>query len=134
VEACADLAANLKTIRALGCKAGVTLNPDTPASAIQPYLPMVDLVLVMMVHPGYSGQDFMGEVVPKILELRQMLDQIGSPAWLEVDGGISTATLPKAQQAGANAFVAAKSVFWNPVGVTTGIRELRQLLEDDSNQ
>ena len=81
----------MKKIKSLGCKAGLTLNPATPASTLAPALPLADLVLVMTVHPGYSGQSFMPEMVAKIAEVRQMLDELGSPAWLEVDGGISAA-------------------------------------------
>jgi len=89
VETCPAIASMMNLIKSLGCMAGVTLNPSTPASSLEAALPLADLVLVLTVHPGYSGQEFMGEEVPKIAELRRKLDQIGSSAWLEVDGGIS---------------------------------------------
>jgi ribulose-phosphate 3-epimerase len=132
IEACKDILGILNAIRSLGCVPGITLNPDTPASEIQPYIPLVGLVLVMTVVPGYSGQEFMPEMLPKIAQIRRMLDNIHSSAWLEVDGGISTQTLQAVRNAGADAFVAAKSVFWNPEGISTGIKSLRKLLEPDN--
>jgi len=125
VEACPDLPHTLQEIKSLGCAAGVTLNPDTPVSAIQPVLHMVDLVLVLTVHPGYSGQSFLPETMPKVAAVRRALDALGSSAWLEVDGGISTQTMPEVRAAGANAFVAAHAVFDHPEGIAAGIRELR---------
>jgi ribulose-phosphate 3-epimerase len=128
IETCPDIVGTLKTIRSFGCKAGVTLNPATPASTLAPALPYADLVLVMTVHPGYSGQSFMPEVLPKIVEISQMLNALGSPADLEVDGGISTITLPEVRNAGANAFVAAHAIFNHPGGIAEGIRALRESL------
>ena len=80
VETCPEIAGTLKLIKSLGCQAGITLNPATPATALEAALPLADLVLVLTVHPGYSGQDFMEEVVPKIAEIRHRLDALGSPA------------------------------------------------------
>ena len=128
VETCPDIGATLKTIRSLGCKAGVTLNPATPASAIEPVLDLVDQVLVLTVHPGYSGKVFMPEVVSKVAEIRRRLDEIHSPAWLEVDGGISTATISMVREAGAEAFVSASAIFHHPDGIAAGVRSLRELL------
>ncbi|OIN93938.1 MAG: ribulose-phosphate 3-epimerase, partial [Anaerolineae bacterium CG1_02_58_13] len=98
VETCPHLHRTIEQIKSLGCKAGVTLNPATPASAIEPMLSLVDIVLVLTVNPGFSGQKFIPEVVPKIVSLRRALDEIGSSAWLEVDGGLSSATLPEVQK------------------------------------
>ncbi len=128
VETCPDVAGILKEIKSLGCKAGLTLNPVTPAADLTPALPLADLVLVMTVHPGYSGQAFMPEVLPKIAEVRKMLDAIGSAAWLEVDGGISAETISRVREAGANAFVAANAIFKHPDGIAAGIRTLKQAL------
>jgi ribulose-phosphate 3-epimerase len=128
VEACPDVVSTLKMIRSLGCQAGVTLNPQTPASALQPALPLADGVLVLTVPPGYSGQAFMPEVVPKVAEVRRMLEAGGSSAWLEVDGGISTQTLAQVREAGATAFVAAHAVFEHPRGIASGIGSLREML------
>jgi ribulose-phosphate 3-epimerase len=88
VETCPEINRTLKLIKSLGCKAGVTLNPSTPVGTLEPALPLADIILVLTVHPGYSGQEFMSEEVAKIAEIRRKLDKIGSSAWLEVDGGI----------------------------------------------
>jgi len=128
VETCPNLERTLQEIKALGCAAGVTLNPETPVSAIEPVLHMVDLALVLTVHPGYSGQAFLPETTRKVAALRRMLDALGSSAWLEVDGGISAQTLPQVRAAGANAFVAAHAVFDYPEGIAAGIKVLREQL------
>jgi ribulose-phosphate 3-epimerase len=125
VETCPHLHRTLEDIKSLGCKAGVTLNPGTPASSIFPVLPFVDLVLVMSVDPGFSGGTYIPEMVSKVAEIRRRLDEIGSPAWLEVDGGISPETLPAMKAAGATAFVSATSVFKHPGGIAAGIASLR---------
>jgi ribulose-phosphate 3-epimerase len=128
VETCPDLARTLKMIKSLGCKAGVTLNPATPASEIVPALGLVDQVLVLTVHPGYSGQEFMPEVVSKVAEIRRKLDEIHSNAWLEVDGGISAETVCLTWEAGANAFVAGSAIFDHPDGIAAGIRSLQDAI------
>lgn len=125
VETCPHLNRTIQQIHSLGCKAGVTLNPSTPAAAIEPVLPLVDLVLVLTVNPGFSGQKFLPEVLPKIGQLRGMLDAVNPSAWLEVDGGLSSATLPEVQKMGANVFVTGSFVFGHPQGIEAGIRELR---------
>jgi ribulose-phosphate 3-epimerase len=125
VETCPHLNRTIQQIHSLGCKAGVTLNPSTPAAAIEPVLPLVDLVLVLTVNPGFSGQKFLPEVLPKIHQLRGMLDEVNPSAWLEVDGGVSSATLPEVQKMGANVFVTGSFVFGHPQGIAAGIRELR---------
>lgn len=126
VETCPHLHRTLEDIKSLGCKAGVTLNPGTPASSIFPVLPFVDLVLVMSVDPGFSGGTYIPEMVSKVAEIRRRLGEIGSPAWLEVDGGISPETLPAMKAAGATAFVSATSVFKHPGGIAAGIASLRE--------
>jgi len=130
VETCPHLHRTIEQIKSLGCKAGVTLNPSTPASAIEPMLSLVDLVLVLTVNPGFSGQKFIPEVLPKIVSLRRALDEIGSSAWLEVDGGLSSATLPEVQKAGADAFVSGSSIFQHPQGIAAGIEALRSSLRN----
>lgn len=125
VEACPQLDQTLDTIKSLGCRAGVVLNPETPISAIQAVLPLADLVLVMSVHPGFSGGKFIPESIAKTAEIRRKLDALGSSAWLEVDGGINAATLPKMKEAGATAFVAASAIFKHPQGTAAGVRALR---------
>lgn len=128
VETCPEAASTLKKIKALGCKAGLTLNPSTPAVDLEHALALADLVLVMTVQPGYSGQAFKPEVMPKIAEIRRRLDAIGSAAWLEVDGGVSPVTISQVQDAGADAFVAANAIFKYPDGIAAGIRSLREKL------
>ncbi|HLO14302.1 MAG TPA: ribulose-phosphate 3-epimerase [Anaerolineales bacterium] len=128
VEVCPDIVKILRQIKSLGCRAGAVLNPETPVGAIQPALPEADLILVLSVHPGYSGQHFMPEAIPKVSEIRKKLDALRSPAWLEVDGGIDVETLPKMKEAGATAFVAATAVFKHPDGAVAGVKALRELL------
>jgi ribulose-phosphate 3-epimerase len=88
-------------------------------------LPLVDLVLVMSVNPGYSGQAFMPEMIGKVEEVRNKLNALRSRAHLEVDGGINVDTLPLMHRAGANAFVAGNAAFKHPQGVGEGIKALR---------
>ena len=128
VETCPDMHNTLKQIKALGVKAGVVLNPPTPVGVVEPYLVEADLVLVMSVNPGYSGQKFMPEAIDKVAQIRKKLDALGSSAWLEVDGGIDATTLPKMKEAGATAYVAATAIFKNPKGIKEGVRALRSLL------
>ena len=128
VETCPDIVGTLRQIKSLGCTAGAVLNPETPVGKIQPALTEADLILVMSVHPGYSGQSFIPETIAKVSEIRKKLDALRSAAWLEVDGGINTQTLPKMKEAGATAFVAATAVFKHPQGAAQGVGTLRSLL------
>jgi ribulose-phosphate 3-epimerase len=128
VETCPDLSGTLKQIKSLGCWAGVVLNPATPVEEIFPFLAEADLVLVMSVNPGFSGQRFMPESIARVADIRRELDALGSSAWLEVDGGIDVETLPKIKEAGATAFVAATAIFKHPGGIEAGVRSLRSLL------
>jgi ribulose-phosphate 3-epimerase len=125
VETCPQIARTISMIKSLGCRAGVTLNPATPARDLEPALALADLVLVLTVHPGYSGQAFMTEMVPKVAEVRNRLDEIKSSAWLETDGGLTVETIPMVRDAGANAFVSASAVFQHPGGIAAGLRSLR---------
>lgn len=127
VEACTHLHRTLTQIRALGCGVGVALNPGTPASAIDPVLHLVDLVLVMSVNPGFSGQEFIPEVLPKVTEIRKKLNKINPPAVIEIDGGITPETLLRSLKAGTQVFVAATSVFRHPDGIAAGVQSLREV-------
>ncbi|MDR6303657.1 ribulose-phosphate 3-epimerase [Nitrobacter vulgaris] len=109
VEAGPHLHRSLQAIRALGKKAGVTLNPATPLSTIEYVLDMVDLVLVMSVNPGFGGQKFISSAVGKIRDLRTMI--AGRPIDIEVDGGVGPDVAGELGAAGANAFVAGSAVF-----------------------
>jgi ribulose-phosphate 3-epimerase len=130
VETCHHLPRTIQNIHELGCKAGVVLNPSTPVDLVRPVLPMVDLVLIMSVNPGYSGQLFMPEVLPKLSDLRRELDKLDQPVWLEIDGGINANTIPLAREAGANVFVAASAIFKHPDGIASGIHQLRAQLSN----
>lgn len=100
--------------KSLGKKTGITLKPKTPAEAIKPYLGLVDLILVMTVEPGFGGQSFMHEQLPKIAEIRAMLDAAELDTELEVDGGVDASTAPLVKAAGANVLVAGSAVFGKP--------------------
>lgn len=128
IETCPHIHRTLQTIHALGCNAGITLNPGTPASSLEAVLPFVDLVLVMTVNPGYSGQSFIPEMIPKIAQIRKMLDEVNPAAKIEVDGGINPQTMPKTLDAGAEVFVAASAIFDHPQGIQAGIATMRDVL------
>ena len=128
VETCPHLDRTLLDIKFLGCKAGVVLNPETPVREIEPVLHLADLVLVMSVHPGFSGGKFVPETIAKVADIRKKLNALGSSAWLEVDGGINAETLPKMKDAGATAFVSASAIFKHPQGIMAGIHALRAQL------
>ncbi|PSB01615.1 ribulose-phosphate 3-epimerase [Merismopedia glauca] len=101
----------LGQIRELGKQAGVVLNPSTPLELIEYVLELCDLVLIMSVNPGFGGQSFIPEVVPKIQKLRQMCDEKGLNPWIEVDGGLKGNNTWQVLEAGANAIVAGSAVF-----------------------
>ena len=101
----------IRIVRGKGKKVGVTLKPATPAEAAAPFLPLVDLVLVMTVEPGFGGQKFMADQMPKVAQLRAMIDELDLDCELEVDGGIDEQTAPLAKAAGANVLVAGSAVF-----------------------
>lgn len=128
IETCPDMDKTQKMIHDLGCKAGITLNPGTSAEQIQPYLKNVDLVLVMSVIPGFSGQSFMPEVLPKIGKIRKMLDDINPDVQIEVDGGINPETIRQTYDQGARIFVAASAIFKHPRGIQAGIESLTERL------
>ena len=128
VEACTDVKKAIEQIKSLGCKAGITLRPSTPVSMIEPILKEVDLVLVMSVEPGYSGQAFMPEMVERVKEIRAKLNDVNPSAHVEVDGGISVKTLPLMRDAGANAFVTGNAAFKHPDGVEAGVKALKTTL------
>lgn len=102
---------SLQAIKALGKKAGISLNPGTPESAIEYLLDQIDLVLVMTVNPGFGGQSFIPAMIEKIKKLRAMIGE--RPITLEVDGGITVETIQSAARAGADAFVAGSAIFKN---------------------
>lgn len=114
VEACTHLHRTLAYIRSLGKRAGVTLNPGTSEETLRYVLDVCDQVLVMSVNPGFGGQSFLREVLPKVRAIRAMIDARGLPIDLEIDGGITPETAPEAVAAGARVLVAGNAVFNKP--------------------
>ena len=106
-----NIRAAVDLVKKLGKRTGVTLKPHTPAEAAAPYLELVDLVLVMTVEPGFGGQSFMHDQLPKISALRRMIDAVNPACELEVDGGVDGTTAKLVKEAGANVLVAGSAVF-----------------------
>jgi ribulose-phosphate 3-epimerase len=127
VETCPHLHRTVQQIKELGCRAGVTLNPATPAASLQEILPYVDLVLVMTVNPGFGSQEFIHGTLPKIRQVRAMLDARNPGAELEVDGGISPDTAPLVVGAGATVLVAGSAIFGQD-DIREAIRQIRNVL------
>ena len=127
VEACTHLHRTLCHVRSLGKRAGVTMNPSTPEDSLRYVLEVCDQVLVMSVNPGFGGQSFLREVLPKVSAIRRMIDATGRPIDLEIDGGITAETAPEAIAAGARVLVAGNAVFNAPdyaaaIGALRGAR------------
>ena len=101
----------LELIRSLGVKPGIVVKPKTPAEAVAPYLSMVDMVLVMTVEPGFGGQKFMADMMPKLKKLREMLDEVNPECHLEVDGGVDLTTGEVCKANGADVLVAGSAFF-----------------------
>jgi ribulose-phosphate 3-epimerase len=110
-EATDNLKRAVGTIKSLGKKAGVSLNPKTPISALMDVINDIDLILIMSVNPGFAGQSFMGEVLPKVTELRKMINDKKLKIDIEIDGGINFETAPLAVKAGANILVSGTTIF-----------------------
>ena len=131
VEACRHLHRTLQAIRRLGAKACVALNPATAASVIEPVLPSADQVLVMTVNPGFGGQSLIEEVLPKVREIRRMIDRGGHDIELVVDGGIDPTNVDRVAQYGARVFVMGSAFFEKPdyKVVTEAVRAKLEPLE-----
>lgn len=127
VETCPHLHRTIQQIKELGCKAGVTLNPGTPLSSLEAILPAVDLVLIMSVNPGFGGQSYIPASTQRISRLRGMLTSIGSPAEIQVDGGVNTSTIAEILRAGATVLVVGSAVFNERAPIAENIRQLREL-------
>jgi len=126
VEASPHLQATIRLIKELGVKAGVSINPATPIGTIEEFLRHVDLVLVMSVVPGFGGQCFIPETLPRIATIRRLLDGRGLLAELEVDGGINADSAPDIVKAGANVLVAGNSIFKAREGISGAMQRLRE--------
>ena len=122
-EACPHLHRTIQAIHAAGMKAGVTLNPATPVAVLEDIICDVDLVLLMSVNPGFGGQVFIENTIKKVHQLRQLIDQSGSVALIEIDGGVQDETAPRLVEAGADVLVAGSYVFGSPTPEET-IRSL----------
>ncbi|WP_322801095.1 ribulose-phosphate 3-epimerase [Thermoflexus sp.] len=126
VEACPHLHRVIQGIRGLGLRAGVALNPATPLSALEEILPDVDQVLIMTVNPGFGGQAFIERMLEKVRRARRMIDALGRPIELEVDGGVGPENAPALVEAGATVLVAGASIFDAPEGPAEALRRLRE--------
>ena len=119
----------VEMIRRVGARPGVALNPGTPLSMIEDVLADVDLVLIMSVDPGFGGQEFIEEVLPKLRRLRRLLDDAGSAVEVEIDGGITAETAPRSVQAGARVLVAGTAVFNEKGSIAENMARLRKSVE-----
>lgn len=126
IEACPNLHRTLQIIHEVGCRAGVALNPHTPASALSEIMDMLDVILVMTVNPGWGGQQFIREMMPKVAQLRAMIGDAQRDIDLEVDGGINADTAMTAVQAGANVLIAGTAIFSANHSVAEGVAALRK--------
>lgn len=111
LEATNEVKATIDKIKAAGIKAGIVINPETPVEEIKPYLNMVDMVLVMSVHPGFGGQRYIEQSTEKIRKARRLIDETGMDIELEVDGGVNLSNIEEILEAGANVIVAGSAVF-----------------------
>lgn len=114
----------LRLIRAKGKKAGVVVKPKTPASAVLPFIDLCDIILVMTVEPGFGGQKFMADMMPKVETIRGYINAMNPACELEVDGGVDTATAPLCVHSGANVLVAGSAVY-KAADISAKIKELR---------
>jgi ribulose-phosphate 3-epimerase len=134
VEVCPHLHRVVESIKELGVKAGVSLNPSTPLTAVDEVLSALDLVLLMSVNPGFGGQQFIESTVGKIARLRQRLDELGLAAELEVDGGINAEIAPRVAKAGARVLVAGAAVFNKKENVSQALGRIRENLRRLENR
>ena len=125
-EACDDILSTINKVKDLGCKVGVSINPETSLDVIKEIIQNVDLVLIMSVHPGFGGQSFIEDVLPKIKKTRDIISKTDKEIHLEVDGGINDKTAKTAIEYGANVLVAGNFVFTN-ASYRDAIKSLKQL-------
>ncbi len=129
IEAADPVADTLAYIKSFGLQTGVSVKPDTDPSTLAPLLPLVDLVLVMSVYPGFGGQSFLPTAPAQIQQVRQQINASGRNIWLEVDGGINAQTAKLASQAGADALVAGNAIF-SSADPATALNQIRQAATD----
>ena len=128
-ETCPHIHRTLQTIRELGMSPAIVLNPGTPVTDLRELIGDFDQALLMTVNPGFGGQTFIPSMLDKIRRTQALLDEAGSKARIQVDGGISEKTVHACYEAGASNFVAGSSIFNHPGGIAAGIRALRDALE-----
>ncbi len=118
----------LELIRNLGCKAGIAVNPGTSHVLLEPLIPFVDMILVMTVNPGFSGQSFIPEMINKVAVTSHLIQEHKGMIRLEVDGGINCDTITGLAQAGADTFVSASAIFGHPEGIFAGVKVLKSAI------
>ena len=128
-EACIHLHRVIQSIKALGVKAGVSLNPSTPLCELEYVIGDIDQILIMTVNPGFGGQSFIEAMIPKITDARKMADAAGVDIDIAVDGGIDVNTAPRVVEAGANFLVAGSSIFGSKLGVYAACTALRESIQ-----
>jgi len=127
-EACTPLHRTVQRIRELGARAGVAINPATPLASLTDVVPYIDLLLVMSVNPGFGGQSYISASTAKVRDARTLLDEMGSTAELEVDGGVDAGNVGELQAAGASVVVAGSAVYGHVDGAAAGVRLIRDAL------
>jgi ribulose-phosphate 3-epimerase len=126
VEAAHDPQALAKNLRAVGARAGMAIKPGTPFAPYEDLLSGLDMVLVMTVEPGFGGQSFMADQMPKVAQVREAVRRYGGEVWVQVDGGVSAATIEQCAEAGADVFVAGSAVY-GAEDAAAAVEELRAL-------
>ena len=126
-EACTHLHRTIQEIHAAGMKAGVTLNPSTPVSVLEDIIGDVDMVLLMSVNPGYGGQMFIPNTTVKLKRLRKLIDESGSKAIIQIDGGVTDVTAPPLVEAGADSLVSGSYIFKlaDPIATIKGVKKVK---------
>ena len=127
-EACTHLHRTVQRIRELGARPGVAINPATPLASVTDVVPYIDLLLVLSVNPGFGGQSYITTSTAKVQNARALLDEMGSGAELEVDGGVDPGNVGEIQAAGATVVVAGSAVYGHVEGAGAGVRSIRDAL------
>jgi ribulose-phosphate 3-epimerase len=127
-DTCADPKASLKKIRELGAKASIAVNPDVPLERVENLLTDIDMILMMTVFPGFGGQAFIADVLPKIEQVRKVIDERRLPVLVEADGGIKADNIHRVVKAGAEVIVSGSGIFKTPDYATT-IRQMRKAVQ-----
>jgi ribulose-phosphate 3-epimerase len=128
IEAARDPRALCRTLRAAGSRAGMAIKPGTPFAPYEDLLPDLDMVLVMTVEPGFGGQSFMADQMPKVAQVREAVRRHGGEIWVQVDGGVSAETIEQCAEAGADVFVAGSAVY-GAEDAAGAVEQLRELAE-----